>query len=162
MAFKSLLKSLPKSLPVRGRESGAPEDVVSTCWRQPERVAQALRLLGDSPITHARAERTAQRLSVHWTTIYSYGSRLAEIDEVTAIAGRTRGWKPLTSRLFAKRAQGIEEAVNVLRKKHGPLPAVDLVAESRGEVPAAPRAVPFSPGDRPMCEALPWPRCADV
>ena len=88
-------KSPPKSLPVRGRASGALEGVASKRWRQLERVAQALRSLGDTPMTHARAERLAQRFGVHRATIYRYRSRLAEIDEATAIAGRIRGWKPL-------------------------------------------------------------------
>ena len=48
---------------------------------------------------------------------------------MTAIAGRPRGWKPLASRLSAKQEQGIEEAINVLRKKHGLLRVVDLVEE---------------------------------
>ena len=101
-------KSPPKSLPVRGRAPGALEGVASKRWRQLERVAQALRSLGDTPMTHARAERLAQRFDVHRATIHRYRSRLAEIDEATAIAGRTRGWKPLASRLSAKQEQGIE------------------------------------------------------
>ena len=111
MASKSPLKSLP----VRGRASGELEGVPNKRWRQLERVAQALRSLGDTPITHVCAERLAQRFGVHRATIYRYRSRLAEIDEVTAIAGRTRGWKPLASRLSAKREQGIEEAIDVTR-----------------------------------------------
>ena len=122
-------KSPSKSLPVRGRASGSLEGVASKRWRQLERVAQALRSLGDTPMTHARAERLAQRFGVHRATIYRYRSRLAEIDEATAIAGRTRGWKPLASRLSAKQEQGIEEAINALRKKPGPLRVVDLVEE---------------------------------
>ena len=108
-------KSPPKSLPVRGRASGALERVTSKRWRQLERVAQALRSLGDTPMTHARAERLAQRFGVHWATIYRYRARLAEVNETMALAGRTRGWKPLSSRLSAKQEQGIEEAINVLR-----------------------------------------------
>src|SRR5450755_726904 len=122
-------KSPPKSLPVRGRASGSLEGVASKRWRQLERVAQALRSLGDTPMTHVRAERLAQRFGVHRATIYRYRARLAEIDEATAIAGRTRGWKPLASRLSAKQEQGIEEAINALRKKPGPLRVVDLVEE---------------------------------
>ena len=122
-------RSPQKSLPVRGRAPGALEGVASKRWRQLERVAQALRSLGDTPMTHARAERLAQRFGVHRATIYRYRSRLAQMDEATAIAGRTRGWKPLSSRLSAKQEQGIEEAINVLRKKHGPVRVVDLVEE---------------------------------
>ena len=48
---------------------------------------------------------------------------------VTALAGRTRGWKPLATRLSAKQEQAIEEAINALRKKPGPLRVVDLVEE---------------------------------
>ena len=80
-------------------------------------------------MTHARAERLGQRFGVHRATIYRYQSRLAEVDEDTAIAGRTRGWKPLASRLSAKQEQGVEEAINALRKKPGPLRVVDLVEE---------------------------------
>ena len=122
-------KSPPKSPSVRGRAVGSLERVASNRWRQLERVAQALRSLADSPMTQARAERMAQRFGVHWATIYRYRARLVEIDEATAIAGRTRGWKPLASRLSAKQEQGIEEAINALRKKPGPLRVVDLVEE---------------------------------
>ena len=103
------------------------EGVANKRWL--ERVAEALRSLGDEPMTQARAERLALRFGVHWATIYRYRSRLAEIDETTAIAGRTRGWKPLASRLSSKQDQGIEEAINDLRKKPGPLRVVDLVEE---------------------------------
>ena len=95
-------KSPRKSLSVRGRAPGALEGVANKQWRQLERVAQALRSLGHTPMTHARAERLAQRFGVHRATIYRYRARLAEIDEATAIAGRTRGWKPLASRLSDK------------------------------------------------------------
>ena len=71
-------------------------------------------------MTHARAERLGRRFGIHRTTIYGYRSRLAEIDEDTAIAGRTREWKPLASRLTAEQQQGIEETINALRKKPGP------------------------------------------
>ena len=80
-------------------------------------------------MTQARAERLAQRFGVHWATIYRYRARLVDVDEATAIAGRTRGWKPLASRLSAKKEQAIEEAINALRKKPGPLRVVDLVEE---------------------------------
>ena len=80
-------------------------------------------------MTHARAERLGQRFGVHRATIYRYRSRLAEVDEATAIAGRTRAWKLLASRLSANQEQGIEEAINALRKKPGPLRVVDLVEE---------------------------------
>ena len=125
MAFKSP----PKSLPVRGRAPCALEGEAGKRWRQLKRVAQALRSLGDTPMTRARAERMAQRFGVHWATIYRYRARLIEIDEATAVAGRTRGWKPLASRLSAKQEQGIEEAINALRMKPGPARVVDLVEE---------------------------------
>jgi putative transposase len=72
---------------------------------------------GDTPMTQARAERLAQRSGVHWATIYRYRAQLVEIDVATAIAGRTRGWKPLASRLSSQQEQGIEEAINALRKR---------------------------------------------
>ena len=71
-------------------------------------------------MTHARAERLCQRFGTHRATIYRCRSRLAAIDEATAIAGRTREWKPLASRLSVKQQQDIEEAINGLRKKPGP------------------------------------------
>ena len=71
-------------------------------------------------MTHARAERLGRRFGTHRAAIYRYRSRLAGIDEATAIAGRTREWKPLASRLSAKQQQGIEETINALRKKPGP------------------------------------------
>ena len=74
---------------------------------------------------HARAEPLGLRFGIHQATIYRYQSRLAEIDDDTAIAGRTLGRKPLTSRLSAEQQQGIEEAINALSKKLGsPLPGL--------------------------------------
>jgi putative transposase len=122
-------KSPPKSFPVRGRASGALEGLAGKRWRQLERVAQALRSLGNTPMTRTQAERMARRFGVHWATIYRYRARLQEADETTSVAGRTRGWKPLASRLTSKQEQGIEEAINTLRKKPGPLRVVDLVEE---------------------------------
>lgn len=85
--------------------------------------------LGEVPTTHSQAEGLAKRFGVHWRTIYRYRSRLREVDEATAIAGRKRGWKPLVSRLSAKQELAIEEAINTLRKRPGPVRAVDLVEE---------------------------------
>lgn len=81
-------KSPPNSLPVRGRAAGALDGVASKRWRQLERFAQALRSLGDKPMTQASAERLAKRFGVHWATVYRYRARLPEVDEATAIAGR--------------------------------------------------------------------------
>lgn len=122
-------KSPSKSIPVRGRAPGAIEGVASKSWSRLEQVAQALRSLGNTPLTQAQAERLADRFGVHWVTIYRYRARLDQVDEATAIAGRTRGWKPLASRLSAKQEQGIQEAINVLRKKAAPARVVDLVEE---------------------------------
>ena len=118
-----------KSLPVRGRAVGGLEGVAAKRWQQLERIAQALRSLGETPLTQARAERLAQRFGVHWATIYRYRARLAAVDETMAIAGRTRSWKPQSSRLSVKQERGIEEAINVLRKKPGPVRVIDLVEE---------------------------------
>lgn len=80
-------------------------------------------------MTLATAERLAKRLGVCGRTVYRYRERLHQIDEATAIAGRTRGWKPLASTLSAKQEHGIDEAINATRKKPGPLRVVDLVEE---------------------------------
>ena len=127
-------KSFPNSLSINGRAAGSFDKLASKRWRQSERVAEAMRSLGETLMTQARAERMAQRFGVHWATIYRYRCRLAEIDEVTAIAGRTRGWNPLASRLFAQKEQGIEEAVNALRKKPGPARVVDLYRQPMGNM----------------------------
>ncbi len=94
-----------------------------------QRVAQALRSVGDAPMTNAQAERLAQRFGVHRATIYRYRARLAALDEATAVGGITRGWKPLASRLSIKQEQVISDAINALRKKPGALRVVDLVEE---------------------------------
>ena len=118
-----------KSLPARGRTQGQLERFEEKRWKQIERIAQALRALGDDPLTQPCAQALAKRLGVHWRTIYRYRARLAQIGESTAIAGRTRGWKPLVSRLSFKQEQAIEEAIATLRKKPGPVRVVDLVEE---------------------------------
>ena len=85
------VKKNAKQLPVRGRAPGALELYQEKRWRQLERVAQALRSLGDQPLSHPRADSLAKRFGVDRSTIYRYWSRLREVDETTAIAGRTRG-----------------------------------------------------------------------
>ena len=118
-----------KSLPVRGRRAGRLEQVDEKRWKLLERAAQTIRSLGDEPLSRIGAERLAKRLSVNWRTVYRYRERLAAIDEATALAGRTRGWKPLASRLSSKQEQAVEQAIATLRKKPGPLRVVDLVEE---------------------------------
>ncbi len=71
----------------------------------------------------------AKRLGVSWRTVYRYRDRLQSVDEATAVLGRTRGWKPPATRLSTKQEQAIEEAINAMRKKPGPLRVVDLVEE---------------------------------
>jgi putative transposase len=124
-----VVKPPAKNLPVRGRAPSALELHEDQHWKHLERVAQAIRSLGDAPMTRRRAEGFAKRFGVHWATIYRYRARLHEIDEATALVGRKRGWKPLVSRLSAKQEQAIEEAIHLLRKKPGPLRVVDLVEE---------------------------------
>ncbi len=55
-------KSPPKSPPVRGRAPGALEGVPNKRWRQLERVAQALRSLGDTPIVKSSKAATSDFL----------------------------------------------------------------------------------------------------
>jgi len=118
-----------KQLPVRGRSPGRLELVEERRWKFLERVAQAMRSMGDTPMTHRRADALAKRFGVDRATIYRYRARLHDIDEATAIAGRQRGWKPLASRLTPKQEQCIEEAIHALRRKPGPVRVVDLVEE---------------------------------
>ena len=122
-------KKAMKSLPVRSRAPGALELHEERRWIRLERIAQALRSLGDEPMTRRRADGLAKRFAVHRSTIFRYRSRLKELGEATAIAGRTRGWKPFASRLSSRQERAIEEAVNAMRKKPGPLRVVDLVEE---------------------------------
>ena len=76
---------------MRGRASGALEAVAGKRWRQLERVAQALRSLGDTPMTQARAERLAQRFGVHWATIYHSWSLMGGAPTITPCGPRTNG-----------------------------------------------------------------------
>jgi putative transposase len=94
-----------------------------------ERVAKSVRSLGDKPLTLAAARQLAELLGVSWRTVYRYRNRLRAVNETTALAGRSRGWKPFASRLSAKQEQAIEEAIAIMRKKAGPLRVVDLIEE---------------------------------
>ena len=87
LALATASKSRTNSLSARGTAAGSFGKPASKRWRQLERVAQALRSLSKTPMTQARTGRMAQRVGVHWATIYRL--RLDEIDEVTAFAGRT-------------------------------------------------------------------------
>ena len=117
------------ALPIRGRVPGGLERVADKQWKRLQRIAQAFRSMADLPMTRLQAQRLAERFGIHWASAYRLRARLREADEVTALAGRTRGWKPLATRLSAKQEQAIEEAINALRKKPGPLRVVDLVEE---------------------------------
>jgi putative transposase len=110
-------KRAEKSLPVRGRAVGRLEHV------------EAVRSLGDEPLTVPVARQPAERLGVSWRTVDRYRDRLRATDETTALAGRTRGWKPIASRLTAEQDQAIEQAIAIMRKKAAPVRIVDLVEE---------------------------------
>jgi putative transposase len=118
-----------KKMPVRGSAPGAFDLHDDQHWEKFERVAQALRSIGDAPMTQSQAERLAKRFGVHWVTIYRYRARLNEIHTVSAIAGHKRGWKPLASRLSVAQEEAVAESLRIMRKKAGPLRVVDLVEE---------------------------------
>jgi putative transposase len=122
-------RSTPKKLPVRGKVPGTLDRHDDENWKRFERVAQALRSLGDSPMTRSQAERLARRFGVHCSTIYRYRIRLDDIGTATSIAGHKRGWKSFASRLSAKQEEVVEQAIKLIRKKAGPLRVVDLVEE---------------------------------
>lgn len=122
-------KPTAKALPVRGRTVGRLERIDEEHWKRLDRIARSIRSLGDSPLSRQAAERLAKRLRVSWRTVYRYRERLASVDEATALDGRSRGWKPLASRLSSKQDQTIEHAIAILRKKPGPVRVVDLVEE---------------------------------
>jgi putative transposase len=122
-------KSHAKPLPVRGQAPGPLEGVDATQWKRLERIARAIRSLGTNPLTKTRAEQLAARFDINWRTIYRYRQRLNETDEVFALVGRVRGWRPMHSRLTEAQETAIEAAIRSLRKKPGPLRVVDLVEE---------------------------------
>lgn len=95
-------RSAPKKLPVRGKVPGTLDRHDDENWKRFERVAQALRSLGNSPMTRSQAERLARRFGVHCSTIYRYRTRLDDIGTATAVAGHKRGWKSFASRLSAR------------------------------------------------------------
>lgn len=122
-------KLASKNLPVCGITPGALERLDDAQWQQFERVAKAIRSMGDAPMSQAQAERLAKRFGVHWVTVYRYRARLDEIDATSAIAGHKRGWKPFASRLSMKQEEAVEAAIKIMLKKAGPLRVVDLVEE---------------------------------
>ena len=122
-------KATENRLPVRGRAPGELERLDTKRWERLARIAQALRSLGDEPMTRVRAQGLAKRFGVHWNTIYRYRARLREVDEATAISGLTRGWKILNPRLTAEQLKAIDDGIEAIRKKPGPLRVVDLVEE---------------------------------
>ena len=117
------------AMPVQGRVPGALERVADKQWNHFQRIAKALRSMGDLPMTRHQAQRLSERFGIHCAMVYEYRARLREADEVTALAGRTRGWKPLATRLSVKQEHAVEEAINAMRKKPGPLRVVDPVEE---------------------------------
>ena len=122
-------KPADRSLPVRGTAAGELERVEQGHWERADEAAQAIRTLGDTPLSQAMAMQLAERLSVSWRTVYRYRDRLREADEALAVLGRKRGWKPAASRLSAEQEQAIADAVRRLRKKPGPVRVIDLVEE---------------------------------
>jgi len=75
------------------------------------------------------AMQLAEHLGVSWRTVYRFRDRLRQAEEVLAVLGRKRGWKPAASRLSAEQEQAIADAVRRLRKKPGPVRVIDLVEE---------------------------------
>ena len=122
-------KSHAKPLPVRGHAPGPLEAVDAAQWKRLETIARTIRSLGTNPLTKTRAEQLAARFDINWRTVYRYRQRLSEADEVLALVGRVRGWRPMHSRLTEAQETAIEAAIRSLRKKPGPLRVVDLVEE---------------------------------
>jgi putative transposase len=119
----------PPSLPVRSRAAGALERIDPARWDELQRIAETLRSLGTAPLTRPRAEELAERLGIHAGSVYRYRRRLVLTDELTSVAGRTRGWKPERARISQAQADVVDAAIETLRRRPGSLRLVDLVEE---------------------------------
>jgi putative transposase len=122
-------KSTQNKLRIRSAVPSALETFDDEQWERFERVAQAIRSMGSTPMTHAQADRLAKRFDVHRSTVYRYRSRLQEIDATAAVAGIRRGWKPFASRLSTRQEEAVQEAIKAMRKKAAALRVIDLVEE---------------------------------
>ena len=115
--------------PVRGRAKSELERIGKKRWLAMQRVATALRELGDAPLTLQVATKMATKFGVHSSTVYRYRSRLAESGELTTVFGRKRGRKASVPRLSEQQEAAIQSAIEFMRKKPGTLRIVDLVEE---------------------------------
>jgi putative transposase len=116
-----------------GGQTPALKGVDASQWKRLEKIARAIRSLGAKPLTKTHAEQLAARFDINWRTVYRYRQRLDETNEVLALLGRTRGWKPLHSRLTEEQETVIKAAIRALRKKPGPLRVVELVKEVQAQ-----------------------------
>ncbi len=114
-------KPADRSLPVRGTAAGPLERIGQVDWQRADEAAQAIRSLGETPLSKAIAVQLADQLGVSWRTVYRYRDRLQGADEAVAVLGRKRGWKPTASRLSAEQEEAITDAIRRLRKKPGPV-----------------------------------------
>ena len=88
-------------------------------WERADEAAQAIRALGDTPLSQAIAMELAERLGVSLRTVYRYRDRLRDADEAMAVLGHKRGWKLAASRLSAEQEQAIADAIRRLRTGDG-------------------------------------------
>ena len=113
----------------RGKTDGSLETVDAARWKKLQDAAESLRPTLDLPFSKSVAIALAQRLGVHWTTVYRFRQRLILNDEVTSVDGRKRGWKPHTNRITPKQEQAIAEAIATIRRKQSVVRIVDVVDE---------------------------------
>jgi hypothetical protein len=68
-------KSTQNKLRICGAVPNAFETFVDEQWERFERVAQAIRSMGGTPMTHTQADRLSKRFDVHRSNIYRYRCR---------------------------------------------------------------------------------------
>ena len=121
--------SEPAHAKVLGRSAGVLESLSDAKWAALEERAAILRSAGDEAMTRATAQRAAQALGVHPTTIYRWRKRLLEAGLVTALEDRKRGFPRGRGRLSEAQERVIAEVIEASLQRSAPTRGVDLVEE---------------------------------
>lgn len=129
MTRRSKVAAEPPPAKVLGRAAGELAAMPEAQWAELAKRAAILRSAGKGAMTRATAERAAQALGVHPTTVYRWRRRLLEADLVTALEARKRGFRAGEGRLSAQQEWVIGEVVEAALWRSVHARGVDLVEE---------------------------------
>jgi len=114
---------------VMSRTQGSLSDVDSKKWARIEQIDMLIRPTLEQELGKIPAQEIANKLQIHWTTVYRYRRRLLNQDLASAMVGRPSGFPSGSTRLSAAQKAIVDQVIERLARRSKKLRVVDVCDE---------------------------------